>query len=63
MKIKKININLPSNEYFPKSINTKPKNDQGKSYNNWTNKETDKETDIENYNIDMGNIPSSFQWS
>ena len=29
MKIK-IDINLPSNEYFPKSITTKPKNDRAK---------------------------------
>ena len=49
---KKIDINLSSNEYFPKSMNTKPKNYQGKSYSDWTDKETDKETDIENYNID-----------
>ena len=45
MKIKKIDINLPSNEYFPKSINTKPKNDQGKSYSDRTDKETNKEKD------------------
>ena len=48
--------NLPSNEYFPKSISTKPKNDQGKSYSDRTDRQTDKETnrerDIENYNID-----------
>ena len=50
MKIK-IDINLPSNEYFPKSINTKPKNDQGKSYSDRTEKQTEKQTDIENYNI------------
>ena len=46
---RKIDINLPSNEYFfPKSINhdvkhhginTKPKNDQGKSYSDRTNKD------------------------
>ena len=41
---KKIDKNLPSNEYFPKSINTKPKNDQGKSYSDWTNRQRDKET-------------------
>ena len=52
MKIK-ININYRSNEYFPKSINTKPKNNQGKSYSDRTDKETDKEKDIENYNIDI----------
>ena len=54
---KKIDINLPSNECFPKSINTKPKNDQGKSYSDRTNRQRnrkkDKETDIENYNIDI----------
>ena len=49
---KKIDINLPSNEYFPKSISTKPKNDQGKSYSDRTDKETNKETDIEYYYID-----------
>ena len=52
----KIIINLPSNEYFQKSINTKPKNDQGKSYSDGTdrqgNRETEKQTEIENYNID-----------
>ena len=63
MKIK-IDINLPSNEYFPKSINTKPKNNQpgqqlqrpDRQRNRETNRETEKqrnrETDIENYNID-----------
>ena len=50
MKIK-IDINLPSKEYFPKSIVTKPKNDQGKSYSDRTNKQTNKQT-IETYNID-----------
>ena len=49
----KIDINLPSNEYFPKSIVTKPKNDQGKSYNDRTDRQTNRETDIENYNIDI----------
>ena len=49
--------NIRLNEYFPKSINTKPKNDQGKSYSDRTNKQRDKEKerrqkDIENYNID-----------
>ena len=43
MKIK-IDINLPSNEHFPKSIVTKPKNGQGKSYSDRTKKkETDKQ--------------------
>ena len=55
MKIN-IDMNLPSNEHFPKSINTKPKNDQGKSYSDRTNrkkdKQKDKQKDIENYNID-----------
>ena len=50
-------MNLPSDEYFPKSIKTKPKNDQGKIYSDRTdrqrNKETNRATDIENYNIDM----------
>ena len=41
---KKIDKNLPSNEYFPKSISTKPKNDQGKSYSDRTDRETDRET-------------------
>ena len=54
MKIK-IDINLLSNEYFPKGINTKPKNDQDKSYsdrtNRETNKQTEKQTDIEDNNI------------
>ena len=35
----KIDINLPLNEYFPKSISTKPKNDQGKSYSDRTDKQ------------------------
>ena len=39
MKIK-IDINFPSDEYFPISINTKPKNNQGKSYSDRTDKET-----------------------
>ena len=34
-----------SNEYFPKSINTKPKNDQGKSYNDQTDKQKDRKKD------------------
>ena len=49
-------MNLSLNEYFPKSISTKPKTDQGKNYSDRTDKETDRETekqtDIENYNID-----------
>ena len=44
MKIK-IDINLPSNEYFPKSISTKPKNDQGKSYSDRTNRQTERQRD------------------
>ena len=44
MKIK-IDIILPSNEYFPKSINTKPKNDQGTSYSDRIKKQRDKEKD------------------
>ena len=54
MKIK-IDINLPSNEHFPKSIVTKPKNGQGKSYSDRTKKtkkQRNRKTDIENYNID-----------
>ena len=43
MKMKNINVNLPSNDYFPKSIDTKSL--KGKSYSNRTDKETDKETD------------------
>ena len=38
-------MNLPSNEYFPKSIVTKLKNDQGKSYNDRTDRQRNKETD------------------
>ena len=37
--------NLPSNEYFPKSINTKPKNDQGKSYSDRTDRQRNRETE------------------
>ena len=44
MKIK-IDINLPSGEYFPKSINTKPINVQGKSYNDRTDKQTERQKD------------------
>ena len=44
MKIK-IDINLPSNEYFPKSIVTKPKNDQGKSYSDRTDRQKDRKKD------------------
>ena len=40
----KIDINLPSDEYFPKSISTKPKNDQGKSYSDWTDKQSERKT-------------------
>ena len=43
MKIK-IDINLPSNEYFPKSINTKPKSAQVKSYNDGTDRKTNRKT-------------------
>ena len=44
MKIK--NRYKPSlNEYFPKSISTKPKNDQGKSYSDRTDRETNRETE------------------
>ena len=46
MKIK-IDKNLPSNVYFPKSINTKPKNDQGKSYSDRTDRETEKQRNRE----------------
>ena len=46
MKIK-IDINHRSNEYFPKSINTKPKNDQGKSYSDRTEKQTEKQRNRE----------------
>ena len=46
MKIK-IDINLPSNEYFPKSIKTKPKNDQGKSYSDRTEKQRNKQRNRE----------------
>ena len=42
---KKIDINLPSDEYFPKSINTKPKNDQGKSYSDRTDRKTERQKD------------------
>ena len=49
MKIK-IDINLPSNEYLPKSINTKPvKTNRAKVT---ATGQTDKVTYIENYNID-----------
>ena len=43
MKIKKIDINLPSNEYFPKSINTNPKNNQGKSYSDRTDRQRNRQ--------------------
>ena len=39
---KKIDINLPSIEYFPKSIKTKPKSDQGKSYSDRTDRQKDR---------------------
>ena len=48
-----VDINLSSDEYFPKSINTKPKNDQGKSYSDRTDRRTEGQKDIENYNIDI----------
>jgi len=41
---KEIDINHRSNEYFPKSINTKPINVQGKSYSDRTNKHRSKDT-------------------
>ena len=45
----KLDINHPSNEYFPISINTKSKNDKGKSYNDWVdrkiNRKTNRQTD------------------
>ena len=44
---KKIDKNLSSNEYFPKSISTKPKNDQGKSYSDRTDKETKRQRNKE----------------
>ena len=40
-------MNLHSNEYFPKSINTKPKNDQGKNYSDRTDRQRNKETNRE----------------
>ena len=43
---KKMDINLPSNECFPKSINTKPENNQGKSYSDRTNRQRNKQKDI-----------------
>ena len=43
----KIDINLPSNEYFPKSIKTKPKNDQGKSYNDRTKRQRDRHWELQ----------------
>ena len=39
-------------EYFPTKKELEAKNDQGKSYNDRTDKQTNKQTDIENYNID-----------
>ena len=57
MKIK-IDIKMKSRyKYFLKliiykSLYTKPKNGQGKSYSDRTNKKTERQTDIENCNID-----------
>ena len=48
---KKIDINHRSNEYFPKSINTKPKNDQGKSYSDRTDKQRNRETEKQTLRI------------
>ena len=31
-------------EYFPKSMSAKAKSDRGKSYNNWTNRQTKGQT-------------------
>ena len=45
----KIDINHRSNEYFPKSTNTKPKNITATGQ---TDKQRNKQRDIENYNID-----------
>ena len=42
---KKIDVNLPSNKYFPKSISTKHKNDQGKSYSDRTDRMTEIQKD------------------
>ena len=36
-------------------MNTKLKNDQGKIYNDWTDRKKNRRTDIENYNIDQTN--------
>ena len=47
----KIDKNLPLNEYFPKSIKTKPKKDQGKSYNNWTDRQTNSKTNKNTFMI------------
>ena len=41
-KTKQIDRNHRSNEFFPKSINTKPKNDQGKSYSDRTDRKTER---------------------
>ena len=48
---KKIDINLPSIEYFLKSISIKAKNDQGKSYSDRTNRETEKQTEKQTLRI------------
>ena len=51
MKIK-ITSNHRLGEYFPKSIKTKAKSYQGLSCLDRTNKQTNRQTNIENYNID-----------
>ena len=43
-------MNLPL-DYFPKSINTEPKNDQGKSYSDRTDKQRDKQRDKQTLRI------------
>ena len=49
---KKIDINLPSNEYFPKSISIKAKNDQGKSYSDRTNRQRNRQRDLSCTNLE-----------
>ena len=49
---KKIDINHRSNKYFPKRISLKMTREKVTATGKQRNKETDKETDIENYNID-----------
>ena len=52
----KIDKNLSLNEYFPKSIKTKTKDDKGKSYSDRTGRETYRKTNrktIEIYKIDI----------